>query len=57
MLINKSKVKESANVDGKQLNVAEEFYDALEQKNKELIQKACARAKANSRSTVMARDL
>ena len=56
-LIVKSQVKEFAKIDGKELSVAEEFYTALEEKNKKLIEEACKRAKLNSRNTVMARDL
>ena len=56
-VIVKSQVKELAKIDSKPLSVAEEFYKALEEKNKELIEKACKRAKLNSRNTIMARDL
>ncbi len=53
----KSQVKELAKIDGKSLSVAEEFYKALEEEVKKTIEKACKRAKQNSRNTVMARDL
>ncbi|HLC50006.1 MAG TPA: DUF1931 domain-containing protein [Candidatus Nanoarchaeia archaeon] len=56
-LIVKSEVKQNAKSDDKRLMVSEEFYDALDEKVKELVEKACKRAKANSRNTVMARDL
>ena len=56
-VIVKSQVKELAKIDGKELSVAEEFYKALEEKNKILIEEACKRAKLNSRNTIMARDL
>ncbi|MBI2650610.1 hypothetical protein HYX04_04815 [Candidatus Woesearchaeota archaeon] len=56
-VIVKSQVKELAKIDSKPLSVAEEFYKALEEKNKQLIQEACKRAKLNSRNTLMARDL
>ena len=56
-VIIKSQVKELAKIDSKPLSVSEEFYRALEEKNKQLIQEACKRAKQNSRNTVMARDL
>ena len=56
-IIVRSQVKELASIDGKQLNVAGEFYSALEEKTKELVEEACKRAKANSRTTIMARDL
>ncbi len=53
----KSQVKELASIDNKPLSVAEEFYRALEEKNKQLISDACKRAKLNNRNTIMARDL
>ena len=53
----KSQVKEHEKVDNKPLSVAEEFYSALEEKNKQLIAEACKRAKLNQRNTLMARDL
>ena len=56
-VIVKSHVKELAKIDGKALSIAEEFYKALEEKNKKLIEEACKRAKLNSRNTLMARDL
>ena len=56
-VIVKSQVKELAKVESKPLSVADEFYKALEEKNKELIAQACKRAKLNSRNTIMARDL
>ena len=56
-IIVKSQVKEHAKIDSKPLSVAEEFYRALEEKNRQLVQDACKRAKLNSRNTIMARDL
>ena len=56
-IIVKSQVKEHAKLDGRELSVAEEFYTALEEKNRQLVQDACKRAKLNSRNTIMARDL
>ena len=56
-VIVKSQVKELAKIDSKPLSVAEEFYKALEEKNKQLIPDACKRARLNNRNTVMARDL
>lgn len=56
-VIVKSQVKELAKIDSKPLSVAEEFYKALEEKNRKLIDEACKRAKLNSRNTLMARDL
>ena len=56
-VIVKSQVKELAKIDSKPLSVAEEFYAALEEKNKQMVADACRRAKLNSRNTIMARDL
>lgn len=56
-VIVKSQVKELAKIESKPLSVAEEFYRALEEKNRKLIEEACKRAKLNSRNTLMARDL
>lgn len=56
-VIVKSQVKEHAKLDGKPLSVSEEFYKALEEEIKKMIEKSCKRAKQNSRNTVMARDL
>ena len=56
-VIVKSQVKELAKIDSKPLSVAEEFYKALEEKNRQLILEACKRAKLNNRNTIMARDL
>ena len=56
-VIVKSQVKELAKLDGRPLSVADEFYKALEEEVKKLVEKACKRAKQNSRNTVMARDL
>ena len=56
-VIVKSQVKENAKLDGKALSVSEEFYKALEEKVKKLVEESCKRAKQNSRNTIMARDL
>ena len=56
-LIVKSEIKKNAKIDGKQLMVSEDFYDTLDSKVKEIVGNACKRAKANSRNTVMARDI
>lgn len=52
-LIVRSKIKE---VVGKH-SVASDFADALDKKVEELVKAACARAEANGRKTVMAKDL
>ena len=56
-VIVKSQVKELAKIDGKALSVADEFYKALEEEVKKMVEKACKRARQNSRNTIMARDL
>lgn len=52
-LIVRSKIREYA----EELSVSKEFEDALVKKVEELVKKACERAKANNRRTLMARDL
>lgn len=56
-LVVRSQVKNYAKVDGKNLNVAEDFYNALNKKVEKLIEEASRRAKANNRNTLMARDV
>jgi len=52
-----SQIKNIAKIEDKPLNVSADFYDALNEKVKEIIEKACKRAKLNSRSTVMGKDV
>ncbi|MBT4541182.1 DUF1931 domain-containing protein [Candidatus Woesearchaeota archaeon] len=52
-VIVKAKLKEYA----KGYNVSGDFADALNKKVEHLIKEACTRAEANSRKTVMAKDL
>jgi len=52
-LIVKAAVKEA--LDDK--NVASDFYDALDEEVKELLEDAARRAEANDRKTVQPRDL
>lgn len=52
-LIVKSAVKEALSGN----NVSSEFYDALNEELAELIEDAAARAEANERKTVQAKDL
>lgn len=40
-----------------ELNVAGDFADALEKKVLQLVKDACTRAEANSRKTVMGKDV
>lgn len=53
----KSKIKEAALAEGKQLNVSGDFADALDKRVEQLVREASERAAANGRSTVMAKDL
>ena len=57
LVVVKAKIKELAQVDGKQLNVAGDVAEALDAKVRELIKEACRRAKENGRNTLMAKDL
>jgi histone H3/H4 len=52
-LIVKAAVKDSLS----QVNVASDFYDALDEEVQELIDDAAERAKANDRKTAQPRDL
>ena len=56
-IVVKAKIKEYAKVEGKLLNVTGDFADALSKKVVQLIEEASKRAKANSRNTVMPKDL
>jgi len=52
-LVVKAKIKEAA----KGFNVSGDFADALDTVVKELVARACNRAKSNDRKTVMGKDL
>lgn len=56
-LVVRSQIKNYAKVDDKVLNIAEDFYEALNKKVESLIQEASKRAKSNNRSTLMGRDV
>ena len=56
-IIVKAKIKEYAKVDGQLLNVTGDFHEALAKKVIQMIEDAANRAKANSRNTVMQKDL
>ena len=56
-LVVRSQVKNYAKVDGKPLNVAEDFYESLNKKVEKLIEEASKRAKLNNRNTLMGRDV
>ena len=53
MLVNRTKLKEICG----NLSVTQDFYQELERSVEELVKKACKRAVANNRRTVMARDI
>lgn len=52
-----SQIKPLAKVGDKQLSVAMEFYEELNSEVKRMVEKACKRAIANNRNTVMGRDV
>ena len=56
-IVVRSQVKNHAKVNDKPLNVAEDFYEALNKKVEKLIGEASKRAKANNRNTLMGRDV
>ncbi len=56
-LVVRSQIKNYAKVDGKALNVAEDFYEAINKKVEKLIEEASRRAKLNNRNTLMGRDV
>ncbi len=56
-LINRSRVKELAQIDERPLSVGTDFLDELEKKTEKMIHDACVRAKANGRNTIMSKDL
>lgn len=53
MIVVKAKIKELAG----NYNVSSDFAEALDVKVNELVKQAIARAEANNRKTVMAKDL
>ena len=53
MLVVKAKIKDVA----KGMNVSGNFAEALSAEVESLVKKACARAEANGRKTVQAKDL
>ena len=56
-LIVRSQIKEFAKIDNKPLNVSSDFYEALNEKVKNIVAESCKRAKLNSRNTVMGKDV
>lgn len=56
-IVVRSQIRNFAKIDGKALNISNEFYEALNRKVEKLIMEACERAKANSRTTLMGRDV
>ena len=53
MLVVKAKIKDVAG----DYNVAGDFAEALNKEVESLVKRACSRAEANNRKTVMAKDL
>jgi len=56
-LVVKAKAKEAARLNEKALNVSSDFVPKLNEIVEKLVIDACKRAKANTRNTVMAKDL
>jgi histone H3/H4 len=56
-LVVRSNLKEHAKINERELNVSTDFYEKLNEELSLIIKKACQRAKANGRNTVMAKDL
>jgi histone H3/H4 len=56
-LIVVSQIKNIAKIEDKPLNVSSDFYEALNERVREIIEKACKRAKLNGRNTVMGKDV
>lgn len=52
-----SQIKNIAKIEDKQLNVSSDFYEALNKRVEEIIEKACKRARSNGRNTVMGKDV
>ncbi len=55
-LVVRSQVKNYAKIDDKPLNIAEDFYEALNKKVEKLIEESSRRARLNNRNTLMGRD-
>ena len=56
-LVVRVQAKELAKINSKQLNVSADFYEELNKKTEAIIKKACERAVANGRTTVMGKDV
>lgn len=56
-LVVRTQAKELARINEKALNTSSDFYEELNRKVESLIKKACERAAANGRTTVMGKDV
>ena len=56
-LVVMSQIKNLAKIGEKNLSVSNEYYEALNNKVKKLIEESCQRANANNRNTLMKRDV
>jgi len=56
-LVVRTQIKDLAKVGERRINVAADFYEKLDQKVEEMIKTACVRARANGRTTIMAKDI
>ena len=58
MIVVRSQIKDMLKESGTDVqNISSDFLETLDQKVRELVADACRRAAANSRRTVMARDI
>ena len=56
-LVVRTQIKDLAKAGERQLNVSTDFYTELDKKVKDIIAKACNRARANGRTTIMGKDV
>ncbi|MFH2028251.1 MAG: hypothetical protein ABIJ08_03895 [Nanoarchaeota archaeon] len=56
-LVVRSQIKDLARVGERHLSISTDFYVELNKTVENMIKKACERARANGRTTVMGRDI
>ena len=56
MIVVRTQIKEIVKEEGIN-NISEDFFDRLDKKVADVIRKSCARAKENTRKTVMGKDV
>ncbi len=57
MIVVKAQIKEYAVIDERQFSISNNFAEELDKKVKDIVQKACWRAKENGRTTIMSKDI